>query len=185
MLTGSSPLMRGKRRPSWRRRRGGGLIPAHTGKTWRTVARFSMTRVHPRSRGENSACKSFVLNVSGSSPLTRGKRRCDLDEAVPDGLIPAHTGKTRAQPQHRGAIRAHPRSRGENFQIGMPRSASRGSSPLTRGKRRARCPNPGLSGLIPAHAGNTGRTTVTKLPSGAHPRSRGKTHGPNTQIPHA
>ena len=154
-------------RPRW-------AHPLHAGKTWRTVARFSMTRVHPRSRGENSACKSFVLNVSGSSPLTRGKRRCDLDEAVPDGLIPAHTGKTRAQPQHRGAIRAHPRSRGENFQIGMPRSASWGSSPLTRGKLGDRPLADRESGLIPAHTGKTtnrgARTTGTR----AHPRSRGE-----------
>ena len=162
-------------RPRW-------AHPLHAGKTWRTVARFSMTRVHPRSRGENSACKSFVLNVSGSSPLTRGKRRCDLDEAVPDGLIPAHTGKTRAQPQHRGAIRAHPRSRGENFQIGMPRSASWGSSPLTRGKLGDRPLADRESGLIPAHTGKTtnrgARTTGTR----AHPRSRGENAERGAQI---
>ena len=70
--------------------------------------------------------------------------------------------------------RAHPRSRGENAGGRVSRVGARGSSPLTRGKRRW----PGLSrrgaGLIPAHAGKTlidlGHLEVT----GAHPRSRGE-----------
>ena len=154
-------------RPRW-------AHPLHAGKTWRTVARFSMTRVHPRSRGENSACKSFVLNVSGSSPLTRGKRRCDLDEAVPDGLIPAHTGKTRAQPQHRGAIRAHPRSRGENSATDRSPIVKAGSSPLTRGKLQIGELAPPAHGLIPAHAGKTPSAVPKSWAIWAHPRSCGE-----------
>ena len=49
---------------------------------------------HPHSRGENGGVNLKMLETDGSSPLMRGQRRCDLDEAVPDGLIPAHAGKT-------------------------------------------------------------------------------------------
>ena len=55
----------------------------------------------------------------------------------------------------------------------MP-SSTRGSSPLTRGKRRAARGRLGCSRLIPAHAG---KTTAEAPPTGsrtAHPRSRGE-----------
>ena len=71
---GSSPLTRGKRAFDHFRERVERLIPAHAGKTRMACASSRVRRAHPRSRGENSACKSFVLKVSGSSPLTRGKR---------------------------------------------------------------------------------------------------------------
>ena len=49
-----------------------------------------------------------------------------------------------------------------------------GSSPLTRGKRLpVRFPHHGV-GLIPAHAGKTGRAWAGQVSPGAHPRSRGE-----------
>ena len=49
-----------------------------------------------------------------------------------------------------------------------------GSSPLTRGKRRARRQSARLSGLIPAHAGKTFLMLARLHHQGAHPRSRGE-----------
>ena len=91
-------------------------------------------------------------------------------------LIPAHAGKT--QPAHVRAtsLRAHPRSRGENFGDTVRMLCSAGSSPLTRGKRGAGITNTSRSGLIPAHAGKTTRTTGATPSGWAHPRSRGENH---------
>ena len=157
MKPGSSPLTRGKRRrfPGHRVERG--LIPAHAGKTSRHACRSPPIWAHPRSRGEN--IKSAVGSVIdwGSSPLTRGKRGEVGGDANEVGLIPAHAGKTLSMNGLGLMWRAHPRSRGENFQIGMPRSASWGSSPLTRGKLAAWPSTDSGAGLIPAHAGKTRR----------------------------
>ena len=57
----------------------------------------------------------------------------------------------------------------------MP-SSTRGSSPLTRGKRRAARGRLGCSRLIPAHAGKTRPTHHRLATPRAHPRSRGENH---------
>ena len=56
-------------------------------------------------------------------------------------------------------------------------SASRGSSPLTRGKLRKRLERELWRGLIPAHAGKTSASWSATASSPAHPRSRGENHG--------
>ena len=70
---GSSPLTRGKhlRRSDRRDRRR--LIPAHAGKTSDLSESTLMFRAHPRSRGENAHIFSDYQDLTGSSPLTRGK----------------------------------------------------------------------------------------------------------------
>ena len=90
------------------------------------------------------------------------------------GLIPAHAGKTRSSSTTTPCSRAHPRSRGENTPSAHLRMRAAGSSPLTRGKP-SHDASPGLrNGLIPAHAGKTGRRTMPADGLGAHPRSRGE-----------
>ena len=71
---GSSPLTRGK--PSFDTRFvvSGGLIPAHAGKTRLPHATPGLLAAHPRSRGENASSWKKAARMSGSSPLTRGKR---------------------------------------------------------------------------------------------------------------
>ena len=89
-------------------------------------------------------------------------------------LIPAHAGSTWGDgplPQDRGA---HPRSRGEHSTTGPQSDSVTGSSPLTRGAREHTLNNGLHSGLIPAHAGSTGRDAPMSLPISAHPRSRGE-----------
>ena len=69
---------------------------------------------------------------------------------------------------------AHPRSRGENAAGVARRIASRGSSPLTRGKPRLAAYVGDVPGLIPAHAGKTVSAGECDEREGAHPRSRGE-----------
>ena len=133
---GSSPLTRGKPPPGQRRPHGRGLIPAHAGKTCRDPSRRPIHRAHPRSRGENLISSRRPAQLSGSSPLTRGKRGfCDLAGRVAR-LIPAHAGKTDNRAMDERAHAAHPRSRGENSASSRECTTWMGSSPLTRGKRR-------------------------------------------------
>ena len=91
---GSSPLTRGKLTFPIMTKGGGGLIPAHAGKTVRGTRVGSSYKAHPRSRGENGIDARRGPQNGGSSPLTRGKQLSFVLIRVLHGLIPAHAGKT-------------------------------------------------------------------------------------------
>ena len=91
---GSSPLTRGKRDARAEFLVGGGLIPAHAGKTKLRARVLVRRRAHPRSRGENVVSVSSAVHSLGSSPLTRGKLGSREARSRAVGLIPAHAGKT-------------------------------------------------------------------------------------------
>ena len=154
MLTGSSPLTRGKPEHVPGYGLGGGLIPAHAGKTRSPAARASVVAAHPRSRGKNSRARSGRCSPHGSSPLTRGKPLSGFEGCLYDRLIPAHAGKTPRSVRSLGRQPAHPRSRGENTPWGWPSGRT--------------------TWLIPAHAGKTAHMGRPLQPIGAHPRSRGE-----------
>ena len=173
---GSSPLTRGKRRFAPQLLPISRLIPAHAGKTIQRCKTMMVDRAHPRSRGENDLVEQLRSEGLGSSPLTRGKPRPWRRSLRSGRLIPAHAGKTRTVVPSTAARRAHPRSRGENsIVVGMVREGM-GSSPLTRGKRRAGIATSFAHGLIPAHAGKTLSGSARANPRRAHPRSRGENH---------
>ena len=62
-----------------------------------------------------------------------------MASTISSGLIPAHAGKTRADPVRPHHDPAHPRSRGENRGREPLDEAFQGSSPLTRGKHFLTC----------------------------------------------
>ena len=158
------------------------LIPAHAGKTGESGRVRGRLGAHPRSRGENTAALIAYLKRKGSSPLTRGKHVAPPVGFRREGLIPAHAGKTRNSTKHSWTSEAHPRSRGENSAPMMPAISGWGSSPLTRGKpcmaRHMMCGR----GLIPAHAGKTGRRQKHTGHRRAHPRSRGENLEDNWKV---
>ena len=158
MPAGSSPLTRGKPERSTRQRPLHGLIPAHAGKTRRPRRRGTFRWAHPRSRGENLEIANPRGESEGSSPLTRGKLAWRHDEPIGLRLIPAHAGKTHRRRGRDAHHQAHPRSRGENATNRLSQISAGGSSPLTRGKRGRWPHKESCAGLIPAHAGKTGRT---------------------------
>ena len=112
--------------------------------------------------------------MPGSSPLTRGKRPARIEAFSRRRLIPAHAGKTRPGGGAARGCAAHPRSRGENVQPATSEQVDAGSSPLTRGKPERAMYMPAKPGLIPAHAGKTGRRRDSRPQPRAHPRSRGE-----------
>ena len=110
----------------------------------------------------------------GSSPLARGTHEPAVRGTLDGRLIPARAGNTASLSSGRRKRTAHPRSRGEHppaLQVAM---GFAGSSPLARGTRCAVCPADDVARLIPARAGNTGSTAVTRPQVTAHPRSRGE-----------
>ena len=135
---GSSPLTWGKLPVLRRQLPGPGLIPAHAGKTCRSVLGQPGLRAHPRSRGENDLLVICLIGYLGSSPLTRGKRSPEAPRRRPVRLIPAHAGKTADLDTPTAQHAAHPRSRGENRMSVAVTLSGLGSSPLTRGKPRSR-----------------------------------------------
>ena len=173
-VRGSSPLTRGKPAHAPASSAGERLIPAHAGKTPSSGSACRRPPAHPRSRGENFMCSAGLPRMNGSSPLTRGKPLQQGTGPFMRRLIPAHAGKTMSRVCPFLATAAHPRSRGENgIEITIDQEKS-GSSPLTRGKRAGGVMPAGIGGLIPAHAGKTGRGLCTSLAPPAHPRSRGE-----------
>ena len=129
---------------------------------------------HPRARGENRARRCLASCWAGTSPRTRGKRRCNRIRGAEGRNIPAHAGKTSC-PQSRGSLgQEHPRARGENSHAGGTGLVVLGTSPRTRGKP------PGLAVLgagvrnIPAHAGKTVQQPPCYIARKEHPRARGE-----------
>ena len=171
---GSSPLTRGKLRFRSHVEQVQGLIPAHAGKTLPGERSHLPRGAHPRSRGENIQTTVQTVAGWGSSPLTRGKLVGLLGRRLRAGLIPAHAGKTHTIVWTSLPWRAHPRSRGENVRVAHNAQFERGSSPLTRGKRRVRARQELHHGLIPAHAGKTHGGDSAPPVGEAHPRSRGE-----------
>ena len=174
MIWGSSPLTRGKQPLTGGGVLAGRLIPAHAGKTSACQRLPAASRAHPRSRGENCKRPSTRSSTVGSSPLTRGKLLSSFCVGDGGGLIPAHAGKTEADRCPVVQSWAHPRSRGENLLLVLPSGSIQGSSPLTRGKRRARHSCSARRRLIPAHAGKTSVCVLVCSVEGSSPLTRGK-----------
>ena len=155
---GSSPRMRGKRRAWPLEDLPTGLIPAHAGKTPRLKQSGLWRLTHPRACGENPAARNARRRSLGSSPRMRGKHRGGARFLLSRRLIPAHAGKTECLYLLRGIPPAHPRACGENLASPGLSFQVPGSSPRMRGKRLRSRVAQGAWGLIPAHAGKTGRT---------------------------
>ena len=151
---GSSPLARGTRWHLSDQVERDGLIPARAGNTSTTKTRRSITRAHPRSRGEHRE------RICGAS--------------VGEWLIPARAGNTSINLLYPLYFRAHPRSRGEHVCRRRLARTCWGSSPLARGTHNRRGRDRHRMGLIPARAGNTHGHQRAGLNARAHPRSRGE-----------
>ena len=151
-----------------------GLIPAHAGKTPSFMASAKGWRAHPRSHGENIFVALYENNETGSSPLTRGKLTPEILRIRRDRLIPTNARKTATHRPGTRNGRAHPRSCEENTMTPHRAGSTRGSSPLTRGKRSfvAWCGRAG--GLVPAHAGKTLSSRPLRFLARAYPRSCGE-----------
>ena len=172
--SGSSPRMRGKRGDILPSHVRGRLIPAHAGKTYSVHPCPEKGPAHPRACGENTRIADLARADPGSSPRMRGKPEHANRAAHPEGLIPAHAGKTGTLLKISSAAQAHPRACGENGKLSDNNPNAQGSSPRMRGKHWGADGQSHDSGLIPAHAGKTCFSLGISRQSRAHPRACGE-----------
>ena len=138
---GSSPRVRGKRRPLRPGDVVARLIPARAGKTPISCPLIEAQRAHPRACGENATPANRSVDANGSSPRVRGKLGAHRHSPRRGRLIPARAGKTAAARCTRACGGAHPRACGENPGVNGTVTTYKGSSPRVRGKRRGTDPD--------------------------------------------
>ena len=175
---GSSPLARGTHPAPYNEAAIARLIPARAGNTHRAAEPHHFQPAHPRSRGEHDVNLSHKEITGGSSPLARGTRFSVVSVISHLLAHPRSRGEHRARSVLASGFSfgAHPRSRGEHFSLLSAASRRLGSSPLARGTRFQSTGSTHAFRLIPARAGNTGRSRSPASLHPAHPRSRGE-HG--------
>ena len=170
---GSSPRVRGKLWPlrpchPWPR-----IIPARAGQTGRRWLKRQRGPDHPRACGANTDVEQHRKETFGSSPRVRGKRPAARPTRPPTRIIPARAGQTLSLPLYTDNTPDHPRACGANDRWQDRAKVLFGSSPRVRGKLRClRCRSPRFR-IIPARAGQTGRSRASRSAAPDHPRACG------------
>ena len=152
---GSSPRVRGTRRPRSPRRTRRRFIPARAGNTTGVLSRRARRTVHPRACGEHAAPSWRAAPWPGSSPRVRGTRDARRRHRLPERFIPARAGNTAARRGVPAPGAVHPRACGEHSEELTAASEGAGSSPRVRGTHPQGAPDSGDHRFIPARAGNT------------------------------
>ena len=154
-VQGSSPRMRGTRRPASVSTLHRGIIPAYAGNTFCDLSSRPPTRDHPRVCGEHVIIVLAQNVEQGSSPRMRGTLQRRPKRNKPAGIIPAYAGNTFEVEDCGGTTRDHPRVCGEHSVHDIGYWSRRGSSPRMRGTHVLTVFAYVLTGIIPAYAGNT------------------------------
>ena len=174
---GSSPRMRGKRCDPSPRRRPRRIIPAHAGQTSQLEHSVYSPADHPRACGANVSSDGMLSRCTGSSPRMRGKPIISRVDGRSRRIIPAHAGQTWQLRQGTRRQPDHPRACGANCRQTHPPSFPSGSSPRMRGKPGLHVAISFTNRIIPAHAGQTRRTSSTRPSWTDHPRACGANTG--------
>ena len=112
----------------------------------------------------------------GSSPHMRGTQHGRPFACLVRGIIPAHAGNTVAGKSEKTSREDHPRTCGEHTCLNPIPHMHIGSSPHMRGTQTGLSDSILSSGIIPAHAGNTGGCPRMRKSFRDHPRTCGE-HG--------
>ena len=89
-------------------------------------------------------------------------------------IIPACAGNTSSFKSMQSSVRDHPRMRGEHVGLVTHVGEYKGSSPHARGTLVSHHRENGADGIIPACAGNTPCSAVSRFGVRDHPRMRGE-----------
>ncbi|RYQ46226.1 hypothetical protein PG1780B_1256 [Bifidobacterium pseudolongum subsp. globosum] len=103
----------------------------------------------------------------------RGKLLDEVQRLEGQRIIPAHAGQTPPAAPRRYAPGNHPRACGANALIMKATQGTYGSSPRMRGKLPRIARRVFQHGIIPAHAGQTLRWSVSMWRPADHPRACG------------
>ena len=172
-VRGSSPLVRGQRKPTDRYGVSFRIIPARAGPTGPIAIPCRPGPDHPRSCGANVAQRAAERGSTGSSPLVRGQLVSLNTGVYPLRIIPARAGPTDFHTPHAPPNTDHPRSCGANPRSSRGPRGLRGSSPLVRGQHAGPRQGPRPRRIIPARAGPTQSAPIAPRNRTDHPRSCG------------
>ena len=151
-----------------------GITPAHAGNTRSSIRTAGATGDHPRACGEYVVLEVAVLTFKGSPPRMRGIPFPVQGREQEPGITPAHAGNTHRCTPAWCRRWDHPRACGEYLNEDAKKLTFRGSPPRMRGiQLTARCWKL-ISGITPAHAGNTGGKSRWTPTTGDHPRACGE-----------
>ena len=172
--TGSSPRVRGTHHVLYDLKVDARFIPACAGNTYQLGTLIEARAVHPRVCGEHPDPIDYASLGAGSSPRVRGtplhNPRC-----VPlPRFIPACAGNTLAAQSLGVRSPVHPRVCGEHIGCAEKQIKNRGSSPRVRGTPRRTNYPLGENRFIPACAGNTALSFLSRSPTSVHPRVCGE-----------
>ena len=174
VIRGPSPRARGSRAPPRCARSRRGSIPAGAGKPSPSTLRATLTRVHPRGRGEATRRRHRGATLRGPSPRARGSLRPAPATRPAPGSIPAGAGKPGGRDAPGRLSRVHPRGRGEAARCRPAAGNRRGPSPRARGSRLLSADRRTARGSIPAGAGKPSYLLRSLVIHGVHPRGRGE-----------
>ena len=192
---GSSPRVRGTRRPVCIGGRGAPVHPRVCGElsfasmmaSWAsgssprvrgTLDRREHVQLNPRfipaCAGNSIRSASNTMRPFGSSPRVRGTRRGTAPDRASSRFIPACAGNSRCRLPALRTGTVHPRVCGELASKPATSVFAAGSSPRVRGTRPASWGSASWRGFIPACAGNSGsrRRGCGRWP--VHPRVCGE-----------
>ena len=171
---GPPPPARGAPSPSSGRTDVAGTTPACAGSTLFSIAHASVTRDHPRLRGEHYERHVMTDQLAGPPPPARGAPVAQHRRSAHGGTTPACAGSTAAASRRGRRRRDHPRLRGEHRLVFADESGHPGPPPPARGARRSGGCRVRAVGTTPACAGSTATTPASGWPARDHPRLRGE-----------
>ena len=179
---GLSPRMRGNQGYDFYEVRSNRSIPAYAGEP--NTKNFSAKPgwVYPRVCGGTGHCQRCGALVSGLSPRMRGNRVLRQTVVTYSGSIPAYAGEPRALVELIGYEPVYPRVCGGTPFISRTASAGRGLSPRMRGNPPAYPKSNGITGSIPAYAGEPHYHTAGVDLGQVYPRVCGGTSYTATSI---
>ena len=151
-----------------------GIIPAYAGNTPERTVSLVASRDHPRVCGEHTGRGDSRGVTQGSSPRMRGTPGTRYHVRHYAGIIPAYAGNTRPPCAPLAKCGDHPRVCGEHVYVTDPDILASGSSPRMRGTPRCQRRLIVEFGIIPAYAGNTTNSAVTRSKTRDHPRVCGE-----------
>ncbi len=130
-----------------------GSIPAYAGEPLARLSRRDGVEVYPRVCGGTSTQVRFGPDHLGLSPRMRGNlgERREIETGV--GSIPAYAGEPGGPPCRGFRTRVYPRVCGGTARGDDPMDMLWGLSPRMRGNRVKSMPSIGVTGSIPAYAG--------------------------------
>ena len=131
-------------------------------------------RITPADAGKTSGAVTIARKIYGSPPRMRGKLEPAAPVGIPIGITPADAGKTTCFFLCGFFQEDHPRGCGENSTIASANRIVEGSPPRMRGKQARKQKQRKTSGITPADAGKTLRTSQRRLRTRDHPRGCGE-----------